>query len=89
MPPSQPEPIRLAGKPMAPRERSPYGTLALKSNVERKVSVAGIELVAPLVSYKLTPGEFVVEVLGAKSKPRKISFKITADHATVVDLDKR
>jgi len=89
MPPSESPPVRLAGKAMAPRERAPYGTLTLKSSLERKVRIAGIELTAPLPSYNLTPGNFTVEILDGKKKPRMIAFKITADHATLVDLDKR
>ena len=50
---------------------------------------ADVVTVNPVPLLRWNSNKRYLEVLGAKGKPRKISFKIAADHATVVDLDKR
>jgi hypothetical protein len=84
-----PPPIPLAGVPPPPREQAPFGTLILKSKVARKVTIANIALEAPLPSYFLTPGPFVMEVRDPSGKRRKVHFTIRRDATTTVDLDRR
>jgi hypothetical protein len=88
-PPEPPPPIPLAGVPPPPSERAPFGTLSLKSKVARKVTIANITLEAPLPSYFLTPGPFVMEVRDPTGKRRKVRFTIRRDATTTIDLDKR
>jgi hypothetical protein len=87
--PPPPPPIPLAGVPPPPREQAPFGTLILKSKVARKITIANIALEAPLPSYFLTPGPFVMEVRDPNGKQRKVQFKIRRGATTTIDLDKR
>jgi len=85
-----PEPIRLAGAPPPPEHRVVYGTLTVKSKEPRDLELQGIKLKAPLPQFRMTPGDFVVDVHEpGKKKPRKVKFTITADQKTTIDLDKR
>ena len=81
--------MQLAGAPPLPREQAPFGTLILKSKIARDVTIASIALKAPLPSYFLTPGTFVIEVREPKRKPRKVRFTIRRNQTTTIDLDKR
>jgi hypothetical protein len=87
--PPPPPPIPLAGVPPLPSEQAPFGTLILKSKVARQVTIANIALEAPLPSYFLTPGAFVMEVRDPTGKRRKVRFTIRRDATTTIDLDKR
>jgi hypothetical protein len=89
--PTPPEPpIRLAGAPPPPEHRVAYGTLTIRSKVPREVELQGIKLQAPLALFRMTPGDFVVEVAQpGKRKKRQIKFTITVDQPTTLDLDKR
>jgi hypothetical protein len=88
-PPAPPPLIPMAGVPPLPTEQAPFGTLILKSKVARKVTIANIALEAPLPSYFLTPGPFVMEVRDPTGKRRKVKFTIRRDATTTIDLDKR
>jgi hypothetical protein len=88
--PVPPPPVPLAGEPMAPQHQVAYGTLTVRSKVPRELELQGIKLQAPLAAFRMTPGDFVVEVSQpGKKKKRKIKFSITVDHVTSLDLDKR
>ena len=55
-----------------------------------RLQLQGIKLQAPLALFRMTPGDFVVEVSKpSKKKNRKIKFTITVDQQTTLDLDKR
>lgn len=88
-PAAPPVPMPLAGAPPMPQRRPDYGTLILKSKVARDVTIVSIALKAPLASYLLTPGSFVLDVRDPDGKHRKVPFKIQKDKPTMVDLDKR
>ena len=56
----------------------------------RELELQGIKLQAPLAVFRMTPGDFVVEVTEpGKKKKRKLKFTITVDQQTTLDLDKR
>lgn len=80
--------MMLGGAPPPPRERAPFGTLSVKSKQPRALRIAGISLSAPLASYFLTPGDFVVEVREPAGPIRKLRVHITRDITTTLDLDK-
>ena len=86
-----PPPVPLAGAPPPPEHQVAYGTLTIRSKVPREVEVQGIKLQAPLALFRMTPGDFVIEVSepGKKKKSRKLKFTITVDRQTTIDLDKR
>jgi hypothetical protein len=85
-----PPPIPLAGAPPPPEHPVAYGTLTIRSNVPREVDLQGIKLQAPLALFRMTPGDFVIEVSQpGKKKKRKIKLSITRDQQTTIDLDKR
>lgn len=85
-----PPPIRLAGAPPPPQHQVAYGTLIIRSKDPRDLELQGLKLQAPLAQFRMTPGDFVVEVSQpGKKKKRKIKFTITPDHETAIDLDKR
>jgi hypothetical protein len=85
-----PPPIQLAGAPPPPQHQVAYGTLNIRSKEPRELELQGIKLQAPLAQFRMTPGDFVVEVSQpGKKKKRKIKFTITVDHETSLDLDKR
>jgi hypothetical protein len=88
-PAAPPEPVRLGGAPPPIRQDPAFGTVAMKSKVEREVRLLGIKLRTPILAYKLTPGSFVAEVREPDGTIRNVKFKITADKTTVVDLDKK
>lgn len=84
------EPIRLAGAPPPIEHRVVYGTLSIRSKEPRDLEIQGIKLQAPLPQFRMTPGDFTVEVTEpGKKKKRKIKFTITAEKQTTIDLDKR
>ncbi|MGZ3429642.1 MAG: hypothetical protein ACXVCV_23490, partial [Polyangia bacterium] len=67
-----------------------YGTLTVRSKQPRELELQGIKLQAPLAQFRMTPGDFVVEVSEpGKKKKRKLKFTITVDQQTTLDLDKR
>ncbi|HXU68040.1 MAG TPA: hypothetical protein VN947_01865 [Polyangia bacterium] len=85
-----PPPVPLAGAPPPPQHQVAYGTLTIRSKVPRELELQGIKLQAPLAAFRMTPGDFVVEVnQPGKKKKLKIKFTITVDHETSLDLDKR
>jgi hypothetical protein len=85
-----PPPVPLAGAPPPPQHQVAYGTLTIRSKVPRELELQGIKLQAPLALFRMTPGDFVVEVSQpGKKKKRKIKFTITVDQQTTLDLDKR
>jgi hypothetical protein len=85
-----PPPIPLAGAPPPPQHQVAYGTLTIRSKVPRELELQGIKLQAPLAQFRMTPGDFVVELSEpGKKKKRKIKFTITVDQQTTLDLDKR
>lgn len=87
-PPPEPPP-RLAGAPPPPEHEVAFGTLAIRSKTPREVELQGIKLQAPLAAFRMTPGDFVVEVSQpGKKKKRKIKFTINVNQQTTVDLDK-
>ena len=84
------EPIRLAGAPPPLQQQVAYGTLSIRSKEPRELQLQGIKLQAPLAAFRMTPGDFVVEVTeSGKKKKRKLKFTITVDQQTTLDLDKR
>jgi hypothetical protein len=85
-PPPQP-PRPLAGAAPPPHQRIAYGTLIVRSKSARDLDVAGIKLKAPLDSFRMTPGQFVLKVEGKKK--RTIKFTIKLDEPTTIDLDKK
>lgn len=88
-PPPEP-PVPLAGAAPPPQHQVAYGTLTIASKVPREVDLQGIKLHAPLAQFRMTPGDFVVEVSDpGKKKKRKVKFTITPDQKTTIDLDKR
>jgi hypothetical protein len=85
-----PQPIPLAGAPPPPQHQVAYGTLTIRSKEPRELELQGLKLQAPLALFRMTPGDFVVEVSQpGKKKKRKIKFTITIDQQTTLDLDKR
>jgi hypothetical protein len=87
--PSEPPPIPLGGAPPPIQRQPDYGTLVLKSKISRQVTIIGIQLSAPLLSYLLTPGAFTMDVREPNGRTRAVRFKIRKDKQTVVDLDRR
>jgi hypothetical protein len=84
-----PPPVPLAGAAPPPQHQIVYGTLTIRSKVPREIDLQGIKLQAPLALFRMTPGDFVVEVAQpGKKKPRKVKFTIKPDQQTTVDLDK-
>jgi hypothetical protein len=82
--------VPLAGAPPPPQHRVAYGTLTIRSHEPRDLELQGIKLHAPLPQFRMTPGDFVVEVREpGKKKKRKLEFTITANQQTTIDLDKR
>jgi hypothetical protein len=58
--------------------------------VPREIELQGIKLQAPLALFRMTPGNFVVEVTDpGKKKKRTLKFTIAVDQKTTLDLDKR
>jgi hypothetical protein len=89
-PASPPPPVPLAGAAPPPQHEVAYGTLTIRSKVPRELELQGIKLQAPLALFRMTPGDFVVELSEpGKKKKRKIKFSITVDQQTTLDLDKR
>jgi hypothetical protein len=85
-----PPPVPLAGAPPPPQHRIAYGTLTIRSKVPREIELQGIKLQAPLALFRMTPGNFVVEVTDpGKKKKRTLKFTIAVDQKTTLDLDKR
>lgn len=72
-----------------------WGLLTIKSKVPRQVNVHGLSLTAPVTAFRMTPGDFVLEVTETAAnapkskKPRSIKVTIKRDQTTTIDLDKR
>jgi len=89
-PPSIPPiPPPLGGAPPPARVQPEYGTVSFVSKVARDVAFIGIELHAPLGSYRLTPGTFTAVVKEPNVPLREVTFTIKKDTVTTVDLDAR
>src|SRR5207302_4796316 len=84
-----PPPIPLAGAPPPPQHQVAYGTLTIRSQVPRDLELQGIKLKAPLALFRMTPGDFVVEVRQPGKKKRSVKFTIKVNEQTTIDLDKR
>jgi hypothetical protein len=84
--PPIPEPP-LAGAPPPPHEEIAYGTLTVRSKTPRDLEIQGLTLKAPLAEFRMTPGEFVLKVVGKKK--RTVKFTIKLHQQTTIDLDKK
>ena len=80
----------MAGAAPPPRQPVAYGTLVIRSKVPRDLELQGIKLKAPLPFFRMTLGDFVLQVKPAgKKKKRTIKFTIKFGQETFIDLDKR
>ena len=82
-PPQQP----LGGAPMIPERPVASGTLVVHSKIARTLHIGAVTLEAPVVGYRMTPGDFTAEVTEAGKKPRTVKLKIKIDKVTTVELD--
>jgi len=83
-----PPPPPMGGVPPRPQEPVAVGLLTVLSKVPRDITVQGLALKAPLSPFRMTPGDFTLEVVGPKGKRRMVRISIKVNQLTTVDLDK-
>jgi len=84
--PAPPPPQPTAGVPPPRQDPVAVGTLTVLSKTPRDITVHGLVLKAPLTAFRMTPGNFTIEVAGDKRRTLRIIIKV--NQLTTVDLDK-